>query len=113
MIVKKSRRVVGHMFGHGGRMVGQLKRRAASGAVNTSGGSDTPSEPEPGEEVLLPMMVPQQSDVNPQARGVLFDARPTITAPTERHWFVADDTGHYCRACNLPPANRRHVRKAA
>lgn len=30
-------------------------------------------------------------------------------AVTEAHWFVPDDGGEYCRACNLPRINRRHV----
>lgn len=56
---------------------------------------------------------PQQYDTTPPAREALFDAAPTITAPVERHWFVPDDTGSYCAACNLPRANRRHAPKAA
>lgn len=58
-------------------------------------------------------MLRPKRDSAPEAREALFDASPTITAPAERHWFVPDDRGDYCRACNLPRANRRHAPKAA
>jgi hypothetical protein len=32
-----------------------------------------------------------------------------LEAQVERHWFVPDDGGQYCRACNLPRINRRHT----
>lgn len=44
--------------------------------------------------------------------SVLFGARPTSTAPAERHWFVPDESGFYCLACSLPPRNARHAARA-
>jgi hypothetical protein len=47
-------------------------------------------------------------------KAVLFGAAPTTEAPPERHWFVPDETGTYCLACNLPRSNGRHApRKGA
>lgn len=39
----------------------------------------------------------------------LFEMQPA-PAPIDRHWFVPDaDDGTFCRACNLPRYNIRHV----
>lgn len=35
------------------------------------------------------------------------------TIPADRHYFIPDDHGFYCRACSLPRANKRHVERAA
>lgn len=43
----------------------------------------------------------------------MFGIETTETAPAERHWFVPDDSGMSCLACNLPYANRRHVPRRA
>lgn len=29
----------------------------------------------------------------------------------DRHWFVPDNSGHYCLACNLPERNGRHAER--
>lgn len=55
----------------------------------------------------------RKSDRKPQPAEALFDAAPTVTAPADRHFFVPDEHGTYCLACNLPARNRRHVSKAA
>jgi hypothetical protein len=37
----------------------------------------------------------------------LADVSPTT--PPDRHYFIPDEHGYYCRACRLPRGNRRHV----
>lgn len=32
-----------------------------------------------------------------------------LEAMTDGHWFVPDEGGAYCAACNLPRRNRRHI----
>lgn len=56
---------------------------------------------------------PQPADIAPEAREDLFGDAHTLHPPIERHWFVPDAEGVFCRACNLPRANRRHAPKAA
>jgi hypothetical protein len=33
--------------------------------------------------------------------------------PPDVHWFVPDDDGHHCRACNLPRRNGRHTGRSS
>lgn len=58
-----------------------------------------------------PMITARPRDSFQQPLDGIADVSPTT--PSDRHYFIPDQHGYYCQACQLPARNKRHVARAA